>query len=128
MKTLLALTLTVSVAVLTTGCGSTQPAAASGAAAKVAARELTITMTDFAFSPATVELTAGEPVKLTVKNNGVIEHNWQVKIGDELIRVDARGGQSASKTFTPRLAGTYPVICSVAGHEQAGMRGTVVVK
>jgi uncharacterized cupredoxin-like copper-binding protein len=30
--------------------------------------------------------------------------------------------------FTPSKAGTYAVLCTVAGHKEAGMVGTLTVK
>lgn len=126
MKMLFALVLAGSLALFSTACGSAQPAAASKDSGQPA-QEITVVGVDMAFQPTAVEAKAGQPVKLTLKNQGVMEHNWQVKLGNETIVVLARPGQSASKTFTPREAGTYKVICSIPGHEQAGMVGTLVV-
>ena len=117
---------------LSAACAPPPPptAAAAAAPAKPAApaQEVTITATEMAFSPTTLEVKAGEPVTLTVKNNGVLEHNWQAVIGGETIVVAVQPKQSASRTFTPQAAGTYKVICNVPGHEQAGMVATLVVK
>ena len=126
MKTLCALALIAAVALFTTACGSAQPAAASKDTAQPA-QEITVVGVDMAFQPTTVEVKAGQPVKVTLKNQGVMEQNWQDKLANETVTVQARPGQSASKTFTPREAGTYEVICSIPGHEQAGMVGTLVV-
>lgn len=125
MRTVLALAMTAMLALTTTACGSAQPAAARDAGQP--AQEVTVAGVDMAFQPTTVEVKAGQPVKLTFKNTGVMEHNWQVKIGNETVTVQARPGQSASKTFTPREPGTYKVICGIPGHEQAGMVGTLIV-
>ena len=130
MRPSLTLALIAVLALLTTACGSAQPAAAargSAPVAKGAAQDVTVTATEMAFSPATVEVPAGQPVRLTLKNNGAVEHNWQAQVGTETILVTARPRQSASTTFTPQTPGTYKVICSVPGHEQAGMVGTLIV-
>jgi len=38
-------------------------------------------------------------------------------------------GEKAEVTFTvPKVAGTYPFLCSFAGHWAAGMKGTLIVK
>lgn len=118
-------------AVASTACTpATSASAAKPRAAKdaPAGQARTVTMTDLKFEPATVTVKAGTPVNLSAANKGVIEHNWVVKIGDESVQVDARPGQTGSKTFTPTTAGTFKVICSIAGHEQAGMVGTLLVE
>jgi len=131
MKPSFPLALIAVLALLTTACGSAQPAAAAkGAAlgATGAAQDVTVTATEMAFSPATVEVTAGQPVRLTLRNNGAVEHSWQAQVGAETILVAAQPRQSSSTTFTPQTPGTYKVICSVPGHEQAGMISTLIVK
>ncbi|MBI5715993.1 MAG: cupredoxin domain-containing protein, partial [Chloroflexi bacterium] len=37
-------------------------------------------------------------------------------------------GKSGTLEFTPTKAGTYEFFCTVAGHKEAGMKGTLVVK
>jgi plastocyanin len=38
-------------------------------------------------------------------------------------------GERLEVTFTaPKVAGTYPYVCSFAGHYAAGMNGTLIVK
>ena len=120
------LALIAALALLTSACGPARSAAAEKSTA--APREVTVTATEMAFSPTTIELTAGQPVKLTFKNNGLVEHSWQSQIDGEAILLTAPSHQSASKTFTPRAPGTYKVICTVPGHEQAGMVATVTVR
>ena len=104
-------------------------ATAPGSGANQAAGQaVTVTLTEMQFNPATMTVKAGTPVAFTAANKGVLEHNWRVKIGSETIQLDARPGQTTTKTFTPTTPGTYPVVCTVAGHEQAGMKGTLVVE
>jgi uncharacterized cupredoxin-like copper-binding protein len=130
---LLSLTL---VSALTTGCvpppppaaAAKAPASTSATAPAAAPQAVTITATEMAFSPTTVEVRAGQPVALTLRNTGVVEHNWQGKIGDEMIVVTAMPKQSATRTFTAHTPGTYKIVCSVPGHEQAGMIATLVVR
>jgi plastocyanin len=120
------LTLLAALALLTTACGAARPAAADKS--DRAPREVTVTATEMAFSPAAIEATAGQPVKLTFRNNGMVEHNWRGQVDGETILVTAQPLQSASKTFTPRTPGTYKIVCSVPGHEQAGMVATLTVR
>lgn len=118
------------VALLTTACGTVGPAVARETAAKAASagQAVTVTMTDVQFSPATVTVKTGTPVAVTATNKGMLEHNWVAKIGSETIQLDARPGQTSTKTFTPSMPGTYGIVCTVPGHEQAGMTGTLVAE
>ncbi|HEX2998507.1 MAG TPA: cupredoxin domain-containing protein, partial [Anaerolineales bacterium] len=43
------------------------------------ATDVTVEMTDFAYSPAAITIPAGEPVTLTIKNAGNIEHDFVVE-------------------------------------------------
>jgi uncharacterized cupredoxin-like copper-binding protein len=126
----LALTLIGGLVWLTTACGPAQPVAAKRATPEATrpTQDVTVVATEMAFTPATFELTAGQPVKLTLKNDGAVPHNWQAELGSEKILVIAQPGQSASTTFTPRVPGTYRTLCTIPGHAQAGMVGTLIVK
>ena len=44
------------------------------------------------------------------------------------LHVAALMGQMATLEFTPTKPGTYEFFCTVAGHKEAGMKGTLVVK
>lgn len=77
--------------------------------------------------------TAGNNVEVLADNQGALEHNWAVieagatipdAIADrgdveDIILFDLGnidGGTTGSGTFTAPAAGTYTVICTVAGH------------
>ena len=80
---------------------------------------------DIAYESAPTELPAG-PVEATLQNNGAIEHDVVIEErGDEEI-LRAGGGQSdnASVEFEP---GEYTYYCSIPGHREAGMEGTLTV-
>lgn len=87
---------------------------------------------------------AGASVRVSLENQGALEHNWAiVKLGETVPDVyDAEndsgillyetglleGGASFSESFTaPTEPGTYTVICTVAGH-WPGMQGQLVVQ
>jgi uncharacterized cupredoxin-like copper-binding protein len=44
------------------------------------------------------------------------------------LHVAAGPGAQAKLTFTPSRAGTYEFFCTVVGHKEAGMAGTLTVK
>lgn len=90
------------------------------------ATELEIDAFDFGYEPSTVELTAGEPVNLTMVVTGG-GHNLRIEgVGFQLPIVDAPDG--AVGTLLIDEPGEYRMLCTVPGHEAAGMVGTVVVR
>jgi uncharacterized cupredoxin-like copper-binding protein len=126
-------------AVLLTACGGTTKAST----------EITLDATDFSYSPVSVNVPAGEPVVLTLKNSGVVEHDFVIeKIdvqsvvkkdsgseahhahGEEMdfdLHISAQPGDTSVLEFTVSEPGTYTFFCSVAGHKEAGMLGELVV-
>lgn len=97
----------------------------SGPAAIPDAREITVAMTELEFDPATLEVTVGEPVNLTVINRGETFHDLTIRELDVQIGVD--GGQSVTSGLEFDDPGEFPYHCSVPGHAAAGMRGTLIV-
>jgi uncharacterized cupredoxin-like copper-binding protein len=78
------------------------------------------------FSEPTLEAPAGT-ITLVMENPSQLEHNIAVRGGgvDEQGEIVGQGGES---TVTADLeAGEYEFYCSVPGHEQAGMKGTLTV-
>jgi uncharacterized cupredoxin-like copper-binding protein len=81
------------------------------------------------FEPSTINLHAGEPVQLNLKNNGQMPHDFTLTEGvSEPVKITATGGKTASVTFTVTTPGTYSFDCSMPGHAAAGMRGTITVQ
>lgn len=111
--------------------------------------EITVEATDFAYTPATITVLAGEPVTLTLQNAGRAEHDFIVdqinvtdveasdtgpaahhQIGHEAdydLHFFAKAGETETLKFTALEPGTYEIFCSVEGHKEAGMIGTLVV-
>jgi uncharacterized cupredoxin-like copper-binding protein len=113
------------------------------AACGPAQTSLSVVLTDFAFSPASYTVPAGAEVTLELTNNGAVEHNWVLlrqgaqvtsPFGEDdeaqiLYRATLGAGMSQTFTFTaPDEPGTYPVVCSVPGHHEAGMQGRLTVE
>ena len=98
--------------------------------------EATVSATEFAFDPTDVALTAGSEVSVTLDNAGAVEHNWTVlseeiaaesEFSEDLVLAavdNTAGGESNSASFTLE-PGEYQVICTIPGHFDAGMQGTV---
>ncbi len=101
-----------------------------------------VTMTDFKFQPDTLNVSAGQTVTVNLKNSGSVQHTFTVMktpISGSYTSADAgnifynsdvvQPGASKTVTFTaPSTAGTYQIICTVQGHFEAGMHGSLVVK
>ena len=93
------------------------------AAAAVGAVELEAF--DLGFKPNSITVDAAGRYSVTLKNTGAIPHDMTFADGTTTGLVDA--GKSATvEVDVP--AGGVTFICSVPGHAQAGMQGTVTVK
>lgn len=90
------------------------------------AAEVLVTASDFAFSPATLELEAGQPVNLTLFNDGSVPHD--LVIADLGVHVAAAPGQQSTVGVLPVEAGTFEVVCTYPGHAGAGMTATLEVE
>jgi plastocyanin len=86
---------------------------------------VTMLAADFAFFPADLSLHVGDPVTLTLVNNGTVEHNWRPRAMQQQILVDAAPGESASVTFTPETIGQFEFFCTL--YENQGMQGVLTV-
>lgn len=109
------------------GCAS----AAAPTASTDEASELTISMTEFAFTPGPAATVAG-PVTFRVTNDGVVPHQLAVSpMGEShdahLVDTgDVAAGEQ--RTVTVELPpGTYEIACHVPGHFEAGMVTTLTV-
>lgn len=97
------------------------PAATEGEPAAV-----TIESFDLGFTPDDVSIPADTDMDLTLRNTGVLEHNF--RIDDPEVFIDlVPGGESRSLTVN-LPAGSYQFYCSVPGHAAAGMVGTLTVE
>lgn len=113
-------------------------------------QEIMISAKTMQYQPATFEVTAGQTVRLTFRNDDVVEHDLSVMefpmshmgatqepmaghdmgemaVEPELHMAAAVGGTGVLE-FTPSKPGTYEFFCTVAGHKEAGMVGTLTVR
>ncbi len=109
-------------AMVLTACGGSSAGSGGGGGTQ----NVTVTATEFKFDPATITVKTGDKVTLTLVNKGTVDHTYVQP--DLNINLKAAAGQSASTTFTATKAGSYPVVCDVPGHKEAGMTGTIVVQ
>ena len=93
------------------------------------AQVVNVVAKEFAFEPKEIKLHAGM-TKIVVRNNGAVEHDF------EIVGVAEHGAEHEGKLIQPSEArevevelkpGTYQVVCTVAGHKEAGMVAAIVV-
>lgn len=95
---------------------------------------------------------AGQQVTVTMDNQGTLEHDFVIQeipvektaaesgegataghrmdemVIEPAVPMGAMAGMSSSVTFIPTVPGTYEYFCAVAGHKEAGMVGTLIVR
>jgi LPXTG-motif cell wall-anchored protein len=91
-----------------------------------------VSMTEFAFAPANLTATVGQPVAWTVSNDGTLPHDLRVQVGSQTIDADAGDGSvapgaSATFNYTFTQPGTYDYWCPVGSHRDRGMVGKLTV-
>jgi plastocyanin len=90
------------------------------------ATRLDVTARDVAFVPADATVRAGQFVVVSFTNADPIFHDWEVE-GLANVDAGARPGQTQRIRFRIDEPGTYEILCTVEGHAEAGMRGTLTV-
>jgi Cu+-exporting ATPase len=105
-----------------------EPAAGGAQTDAGPVQRVSIGMTDYAFDQRRIVVKANQPVEVTVRNDGKTAHDWSPQGLGQALHVHAGPGETATGRFTPTEVGTFRVICSEPGHEQAGMIGELVVE
>lgn len=127
----LGLLVIVLISSLISACAGPSAAAPSGGEpAASSAQAVEVQATDrLRFEPATITVKSGTPVRLTLMNDGALDHDWVVEnLDGRKVQVEAKPKASATGEFTPTAPGTYEFYCSIPGHREAGMKGTLVVQ
>lgn len=120
------LTVVAAMALLVAGCASQETPETAGDADTPGDAEATFVAADSVFSEAPEQLSSGE-LAVELVNDGALLHNVTIEELDDLLVVQAGGGESATGTVTLE-PGSYTYYCSVPGHREAGMEGTLTVE
>jgi len=108
---------------------------------------LRLAMQDIGYETTALTTKRGEAVRIEMANHGQLTHDFTVD-GIAVTNVHKRGssedgehaahepdlhfaldsGASGHLDFTPTEAGTYEYYCTVPGHREAGMHGTLTVE
>ena len=106
------------------------------------AQEIHVSLTSYAFTPATITLKSGTTYRLHLTNDSRKGHNFsaaeffaastvapadRAKL-DEDSELEIDAGKATDITLTPNRAGTYPLTCSHFLHTTLGMKGTIIVQ
>lgn len=112
--------------------------------------EITLDAAGMGYQPNRIEVIAGQTVRLTFRNNDITDHDFSIieipmasavateeplaghdmgHVAEEPeLHTAALMGTTSTIEFTPTKPGTYEFFCTVAGHKEAGMVGTLIVK
>lgn len=127
------LVLALVIGVVSVGCSKSQ------------ASEVNLAAENMSYLPKEVTVATGKPIKLVFDNKDVLEHDFSIdkipaKVGEGHggghdmggkqpdVHVSANAGTKADIEFTPLQAGTYTFYCTIPGHKDAGMVGSLIVK
>jgi plastocyanin len=125
---LVAVTLTA--AVVTGGKESEEPAAEAGAAPPATGRTLTLAADPggtLRFDKTRAAVFAGR-VTVRLTSDSTVEHNVTIALGSKTLG-ETKTITESTDAFALELApGDYVFFCSVAGHREAGMEGTLTVE
>jgi manganese oxidase len=101
-----------------------QTVEADVAAPEATAEVIEVTLTEFSIEPGDLQVEAGVPVTFNVTNRGSIDHDFTIDGVDGTATIGS--GQTATLDVPALEAGEYKVLCTVAGHEAAGMSATLI--
>jgi nitrite reductase (NO-forming) len=87
--------------------------------------QVAITATEFKFNPNNIQVPVGGKVAFTLDNNGVVEHD--ITIPSAGVTLSAKAGQSASGEIAFNKPAALEFFCSIPGHKDAGMKGSLTV-
>lgn len=90
-------------------------------------KEIEIVANEYSFTPSSIAVQKGDNVSITLKNAGATAHTFFID-GYGITTGSALPGRSATLNFTADKTGTFDFYCSIDGHRDLGMRGTLEVK
>ncbi len=122
----MALVLSAGALIVASSAGATGPVTAPGdvAAGPDAPVEVAVDLEEFSVMPSSIEVAEGGT--LVVTNRGSIEHDLAV-VGTDVATPMLRGGESAELSLAGLAPGIYELLCTVPGHDSAGMTGTLTI-
>ncbi len=87
---------------------------------------ITASKTALAYLQKTVHAKAGK-ITLVFKNPSMMKHDVRLEIGEKEYGGTKKIGHGTTSVVLNLKKGTYHFYCSLPGHEDAGMSGTLIV-
>lgn len=101
------------------------PTASPEAAAAGNGTAVNVSAIDIAFEQKQLAIAADTDVTITLTNNGVLQHDLVIEGTD--YATDLLDSGESAELIVNLPAGEYAYFCSVPGHREAGMQGTLTV-
>jgi uncharacterized cupredoxin-like copper-binding protein len=109
------------------GCGGGGESSSSDTSG-TSGQTVTISETEYALSPKSVDVADAGTVTFEVKNDGQVTHALEVEgNGVEQETESIEPGQSATLTVDLGKAGKYEMYCPIDSHKDMGMEGDITV-
>lgn len=108
---------------------------------------VSVSLTEFAFSPSKIVFRKNQPYKLEIRNDGTVKHYFTSEeffkaIATRKVQSNSDGeikapyftaieifpGRSLDLYFIPVKKGTYNLKCTIKGHAEKGMKGHIVIE
>lgn len=89
------------------------------------ARRIKVTATSFEFDSSEITVKTGEEIGIELTSTDIL-HDFTIDEFDAHVAADR--GETNEGGFTAGEPGRYTYYCTVAGHREAGMEGTLIVE
>ncbi len=110
--------------IVSAGAGTGDAPTVTTDAAASAPATVSVELSEFAISPSSISIAAGGTLEVT--NSGSAEHDLAIE-GTDLATPMLDAGESATLQLGDLAPGTYTTLCTVPGHDSAGMVGEITV-
>ena len=119
LTSILALVAAIATAVMVAGPAAARPASTGTV-------KVTALASGLKFNTKVLRAKAGK-IKLVFTNQSTIQHNVRIESGETELGGTKKITKGTTTAYVTLKKGTYNFYCSVPGHEDAGMKGKLIV-